>query len=49
MKICVAIPSRGRPTINGGAINLPHRLVTSALDNAKDPDNVRIRYYLNED
>ena len=49
MKICVAIPSRGRPSIAGGAINLPHRLVTSALDNAKDPDNVRIRYYLNDD
>ncbi len=51
MKICIAVPSRGRARImwKGRDISLPERLCRTAFDTAKDPDNVIIKYYINDD
>ena len=42
MKICICIPSRGRP-------EFLERLVKTAFNNAKDPASVIVKYYLNDD
>jgi len=42
MKICICIPSRGRP-------EFLERLVKTAFSTSADPKNVVIKYYLNDD
>ena len=42
MKICVCIPSRGRP-------EFLERLIKSAFENSADTNNVIVKYYLNDD